>query len=103
MNKCLVLVFLGIAATMAARAHAGLPKPAGGVTFDQEELVADAGRDTAFCDVTADSVVVRLSRYIACLVVCRHEIRLGDSAQIDHCIYGGIPPYTYSCSPETGL
>ncbi len=53
--------------------------------------------------IASDSVRVRFSNYGYCLEDCRHEIRLGDSAQLWHCIYGGIPPFKYSWTPEESL
>ncbi|MEA3463008.1 MAG: T9SS type A sorting domain-containing protein [Bacteroidota bacterium] len=60
--------------------------------------VTDANDDIAF-----DSVMVRFSNYIICLGECRHEISLGDSAQLGHCISGGIPPFKYAWTPEKTL
>ena len=53
--------------------------------------------------IAYDSVSVRFSEYIICLGECRHEISLGDSAQLGHCISGGIPPFQYSWTPEESL
>ena len=53
--------------------------------------------------VSFDSVKVRFSQYVMCLGECRHEISLGDSAQLGHCISGGIPPFQYSWTPEESL
>jgi len=50
-----------------------------------------------------DSVKVRFSQYVMCLGECRHEIILGDSAQLGHCISGGIPPFQYSWTPGESL
>ncbi len=50
-----------------------------------------------------DSVTVRFSQYIICLGECRIEISLGDSAQLGHCIGGGIPPFRYSWTPVESL
>ena len=60
--------------------------------------VTDANSDIAY-----DSVTVRFSNYIICLGDCRHEISLGDSAQLGHCISGGIPPFQYAWTPEETL
>ncbi len=53
--------------------------------------------------IAYDSVTVRFSNYIICLGDCRHEISLGDSTQLGHCIMGGIPPFQYSWTPEESL
>lgn len=60
--------------------------------------VRDANNDIAY-----DSVTVRFSNYTFCLADCREEIAPGDSVKIGHCVMGGIPPYTYSWTPEESL
>jgi len=53
--------------------------------------------------IVNDSVHIRLSRYVSCLAECRYYIRLGDSAQLWHCVFGGIPPYKFSWTPTASL
>jgi hypothetical protein len=53
--------------------------------------------------IAIDSVRIRLSSYVACLAECRHYIILGDSAQLWHCVIGGIPPYKFSWTPTVSL
>jgi hypothetical protein len=61
-------------------------------------FVKDANDSTAI-----DSVEVRSSRYGSCLEECRYYIKLGDSAQLGHCVFGGIPPYQFSWTPSASL
>ncbi len=53
--------------------------------------------------IATDSVQVRLSNFGGCLGECRHYIKLGDSVQLWHCIFGGIPPLTFLWSPTSSL
>ena len=53
--------------------------------------------------IAVDSVEVRLSSYVSCLAECRHNIKLGDSAQLWHCVFGGIPPYKFAWTPTASL
>ena len=53
--------------------------------------------------IVTDSVEVRLSRYGSCTAECRHYIKLGESAQLWHCVFGGIPPYQFSWTPTASL
>ena len=53
--------------------------------------------------IAVDSVAVRLSSYVSCLAECRHYIKLGDSAQLWHCVFGGIPPYKFAWTPTASL
>jgi len=53
--------------------------------------------------IAVDSVEVRLSSYVSCLAECRHHIKLGDSAQLWHCVFGGIPPYQFAWTPTASL
>ena len=53
--------------------------------------------------IAVDSAEVRLSRYVSCLAECRHNINLGDSAQLWHCVFGGIPPYKFAWTPTASL
>jgi hypothetical protein len=50
-----------------------------------------------------DSVRVRFSHYVICTGDCFHIINYGDSAQLGHCISGGIPPFKYSWTPVENL
>ena len=50
-----------------------------------------------------DSVILIASTFVYCLGECRENIHLGDSVQLNHCISGGITPYSYSWSPEDSL
>lgn len=54
-------------------------------------------------NIAYDSIRVRFSEYIFCLGECRHEVSLGDSVKLGHCIFGGIPPFQYSWTPEESL
>lgn len=53
--------------------------------------------------VAMDSIVVRQSVFGACLGECRHYISLGDSVQLGHCVFGGIPPFQFTWEPSAGL
>jgi hypothetical protein len=53
--------------------------------------------------VAIDSVEVRLSSYVSCLAECRHYIKLGDSAKLWHCVFGGISPLTFCWTPTASL
>ena len=57
----------------------------------------------AIDSIAVDSVEVRLSSYVSCLAECRHYIKLGDSAQLWHCVFGGIPPHKFAWTPTASL
>ncbi len=51
--------------------------------------------------VAIDSISVRKSGFGAFLGECRHYISLGDSVQLGHCVFGGIPPFQFK--GQTGI
>jgi hypothetical protein len=53
--------------------------------------------------VDRDSVRVIFSEFVYCLGECISYIYQGDSIQLNHCIGGGIPPYTFFWSPEESI
>lgn len=53
--------------------------------------------------VAIDSIKVRQTIFGACLGECRHYINLGDSVQLGHCVWGGIPPMHYAWIPTESL
>ena len=53
--------------------------------------------------VGIDSIRIRQSRFLTCLGECRHYIDIGDSVQLGHCVYGGIPPFQYAWEPSETL
>lgn len=53
--------------------------------------------------VAIDSISVRKSGFGAYLGECRHYISLGDSVQLGHGVFGGIPPYSFSWTPTESL
>ncbi len=50
-----------------------------------------------------DSVTIIFSQFVYCLLECLEFINEGDSVQLNHCVFGGIPPYKYSWSPQESL
>ena len=50
-----------------------------------------------------DSLTLIASHFMLCLGECREEIFEGDSVQLYHCIMDGIPPYSYSWTPQESL
>ncbi len=50
-----------------------------------------------------DSVMVIFSQFFYCLEECLEFVNEGDSVQLNHCVFGGIPPYKYSWSPKESL
>lgn len=52
---------------------------------------------------STDSVMVRLSQYIVCLMDCILFIKYGDSTILWSCVDGGIGPFEYSWTPANSL
>lgn len=50
-----------------------------------------------------DSIRLRRSSYTYCLGEFRYEILEGDSAQLGHCVSGGIQPLQYQWTPTENL
>ena len=54
-------------------------------------------------NISTDSIQIRLSRFTVCLGECRFDIHEGDSAQLGHCVTGGIPPLIFQWEPSETL
>jgi hypothetical protein len=72
-----------------------------GPVFDSVVLYVQVTDQNDSSDI--DSIRLRRSSYIYCLGECRYEIQEGDSAQLGHCVSGGIQPMQYQWTPGETL
>jgi hypothetical protein len=54
-------------------------------------------------NVSSDSVSISFSCLEAELIECQEYIKLGDSIQLYHYVFGGIQPYSFYWTPEKNL